>query len=245
MTIFHFSIKSGKKGTASEHARYIAREGKHSMNDEQTDLVVTQCGNLPVWSNGNPFKLWNAADKYERSNGSAYRELEIALPNILTTDQQLEIVESLIKDHVGTKPYQFALHAPSASIEGVSQPHLHLMLSDRLDDGIERDPEQFFKRYNTANPERGGSKKDSGGKEPRVLKEQLITLRKNVANTINSELEKNGHKMRVDHRSHWDRGIKKEPEKHLGQGTIKNMSAEEKESIKKNRKVNSTKPCTE
>ena len=26
-------------------------------------------------------------------------------------------------------------------------------------DGIERDPEQYFKRYNSKNPERGGAKK--------------------------------------------------------------------------------------
>ena len=33
------------------------------------------------------------------------------------------------------------------------------MFNERLQDGIERDPEQYFKRYNSKNPERGGAKK--------------------------------------------------------------------------------------
>jgi len=232
MATYHFTIKSGKKGTAAEHAAYIAREGRHSRDEEQNDLVVTQHGNMPEWTNGNPSSLWSAADKFERTNGSAYREFEIALPNELTTEQQLEIVETLIKDHVGKKPFQYALHCPSASIGSVAQPHLHLMMSDRLDDGMERSTEQFFKRYNTKYPERGGCKKDSGGKEPRVLKEQLITTRKNVATVINAGLEKHGHSSRVDHRSNREKGINKNPERHLGQGAIKKMPADSKEAIK-------------
>jgi hypothetical protein len=238
MATYHFSIKSGKKGTAAEHARYIAREGKHSKEEAQNDLIVTQYGNLPDWTNGNPLSLWSAADKFERTNGSAYREFEIALPNELTTEQHLEIVDTLIKDHVGTKPYQYALHCPAASIGGDAQPHVHLMMSDRLDDGVERSTEQFFKRYNTTHPERGGCKKDSGGKEPRVLKEQVVTLRKNIANIINANLEKNGHTPRVDHRSNLDKGVNREPEKHLGQGAIKKMPAEVKVKIKAKRQNN-------
>lgn len=238
MATFHFSIKSGKKGAAVEHSRYITREGKHSKGDEQNDLVVAKHGNMPDWTNGNPLALWGAADKYERANGSAYREFEIALPNELTTEQHLEIVETLIKDHVGAKPYQYALHSPTASIEGVAQPHLHFMMSDRLDDGVERSPEQYFKRHNKAHPARGGCKKDSGGKEPCVLKEQVITLRKNVASIINSNLEKHGHSARVDHRSHHDKGIDKEPEKHLGHDGVKKMTTDEKASYKDKRQSN-------
>lgn len=236
MTTFHLSIKSGKKGTAAEHARYIAREGKHSKDDTHNDLVVTQYGNLPEWTNGNPIILWSAADQHERTNGSAYREFEIALPNELNTEQHLEIVKSIIEDHVGVKPYQYALHCSSSSIEGVAQPHLHFMMSDRIDDGLERSPEQFFKRYNKAHPERGGCKKDSGGKEPCVLKEQVVTLRKNVACLINDKLEEHGFNSRVDHRSHRERGLDTQPEKHLGQTAIKKMTEDEKGLLKEKRK---------
>ncbi|MGB8518219.1 MAG: MobA/MobL family protein [Gallionella sp.] len=240
MASYHFSIKSGKKGTAAEHARYITREGKHKKDDDNNDLVITQHGNLPDWTNGNPLSLWNEADKHERANGSVYREFEIALPNELSTEQQLEIAKNLIKDHVKNKPYQFALHCPTSSIEGSPQPHLHLMMSDRLDDGLDRAPEQFFKRYNTKHPARGGCKKDSGGKEPRVLKEQVVTMRKNIAITINEALEKNGHSSRVDHRSHYEKGLTQEPERHLGQVGIKNLGDDGKEEVKAKRQRNIT-----
>jgi hypothetical protein len=45
--------------------------------------------------------------------------------------------------------------------DGKEQPHVHLMFSDRQQDGIERGPEQFSKRYNAKNPERGGAQKFS------------------------------------------------------------------------------------
>lgn len=237
MATDHFSIKSGKKGTAAEHSKYIAREGKHKKSPEQNDLITTQHGNLPYWTNGNPFELWKAADKYERQNGSAYREFEIALPNELSTEQHMNIVNALIKDHVGKKPYQLAVHSPSSSIEGVPQPHVHLMMSDRIDDGLERSPDQFFRRFNKAYPERGGCKKDSGGREPRVLKEQTVTLRANIGIVINSELAKCGHSARVDYRSHKDKGIDKAPEKHLGQGGVKKLQQSAIEEIKAKRKI--------
>ncbi|MCI3049250.1 hypothetical protein ML378_26340, partial [Escherichia coli] len=43
-----------------------------------------------------------------------------------------------------------------------NQPHAHIMMSQRVNDGIERTPEQYFRRYNARYPERGGAKKDSG-----------------------------------------------------------------------------------
>ncbi|MGK3681372.1 MobA/MobL family protein, partial [Escherichia coli] len=40
----------------------------------------------------NPSHFWQAADQFERANGSTYRELEIALPRELTPEQRLELV---------------------------------------------------------------------------------------------------------------------------------------------------------
>ncbi|MGK3295870.1 hypothetical protein ACSLNR_28170, partial [Escherichia coli] len=41
-------------------------------------------GNMPEWARDNPSHFWQAADQFERANGSTYRELEIALPRELT-----------------------------------------------------------------------------------------------------------------------------------------------------------------
>lgn len=235
MASYHFSIKSGKRGKAENHAAYIAREGKHSKGEKKHDLVAKDHGNLPEWANGNPATFWKMADVNERANGAAYRELEIALPSELTKEQNLALVKNLINDLLGDKPFQCAIHAPVASLGKVTQEHVHIMFSDRKPDGIVRSPAQHFKRYNPTNPEQGGCKKDSGGKEKCLLKEELISCRESVARIQNTHLEMNGHAARVDHRSNKDRGIEQAPERHLGHLGIKKLTDEEKEAYKTKR----------
>ena len=76
MASFHHRIKSGKKGSAAEHARYIALQSKYSQRE---DLVSTGFGNLPAWAENDPSAFWKAGAQYERANGAVYREHEIAL----------------------------------------------------------------------------------------------------------------------------------------------------------------------
>lgn len=228
MASYHLSIKSGRKGKAANHAAYIAREGKHGRSEEKLDLISKEHGNLPEWANGNPLTFWKMADAHERANGAAYREYELALPQELGKEQCQELLREFIRTEIGDKPYQLAIHCPVAAIGGVQQPHAHIMFSDRKPDGIDRGPDQHFKRHNPTNPELGGCKKDSGGKDRALLKEQVVATREAWANIQNAALEKYGHTARVDHRSNKARGIERESEKHLGQARIKKMTVEEK-----------------
>ena len=57
-------------------------------------------------------------------------------------------------------PYTLAIHRGGANGEN---PHAHLMFSERGHDGIERDAEQWFKRYNAKAPEKGGARKSRMG----------------------------------------------------------------------------------
>ena len=230
MASFHFSIKSGKKGTAADHAAYIAREGVFDKAEKKQDLVVKGYGNLPEWSKGNPSKFWQVADLTERVNGSAYREYVVALPRELTTKQNIELVEAFIEQEIGDKAYQFAVHSPSAALDSADQTHGHIMFCDRRPDGIERGPDQQFRRYQPTNPSKGGAKKDSGGKDPATLRESVKRLRERFADMQNAHLEKYGHEARVDSRSNKERGIAQEPERHLGPVRINNMTADEKEA---------------
>lgn len=227
MANFHKSVKTGKPGQALEHARYIAREGKYGKN--RNDLSLKAHGNLPDWSNDDPNAFWNAADKNERANGATYREFEVALPSELNLEQQMELVSELIKTSIDPKPYQYAIHTPEAALGKVPQPHAHIMFSDRLPDGIYRSPEQHFKRHNPNDPELGGCKKDSGGKDRAKLREDLIATRESWAQMQNRALEKHGHVARVDHRNYIDRGIKQPPRKYISYADIKEMSGESKE----------------
>ncbi|QBY54464.1 MobA/MobL family protein [Cupriavidus oxalaticus] len=228
MASFHHTIKSGKKGTAASHAAYIARQGKYRQRE---DLVCTGHGNMPAWAQDNPSAFWKAGDKHERANGAVYREHEIALPAELTHEQQKELVGGMIKTLVGDKPYQYAVHAPNSSLEGSTNTHLHLMFSDRMQDGVERSPEQTFSRYNAKQPERGGCKKDSGGKNRLALRDEVIQTRKTCAELQNAALKKYGHPARVDHRSLREQGIDRAPEHHLGPSRIQEMSEDEKVRI--------------
>lgn len=199
MATFHFSVKRGKKGTAKEHANYITRQGSHA---KRGDLVATGHGNLPTWAKNSPTVFWAASDEYERNNGSSYRELEIALPGELNQPEQQELVQDIVQKMVGSKPFQYAIHAPIAALDGeATNTHVHVMLSDRADDGLERPAEQTFKRYNAKNPERGGRRKDSGGKSKLALRDDLVETRRLCAELQNAALETAGHDARVDHRS--------------------------------------------
>jgi len=226
MASYHLTAKIGKKGKAAAHAAYIVREGKYSGRDCYEDLEATASGNMPAWAAHNAAHFWQAADEHERVNGSAYREIEVALPRELTTSQRLELVQEFIEQEIGDKhAYQFAIHTPKAALEKDDQPHAHIMYSERIRDGIERDPEHYFKRYNAKNPEKGGAKKFSGGKSTNELKAELLGLRERWATLQNTHLEKYGHNDRVDHRSLKDQGINREPEKHLGAIGVNRLNA--------------------
>ena len=225
MASFHFEIKSGRNGY--EHSHYVARKGFHAKRD---DLVATGHGNLPAWANGEPANLWKAAEKFERKNGAVYREAIIALPTELSMEQNEALVEDLVAKLAPGKPYQHAIHAPKSSIQGEVIPHLHLMRSDRVDDGIDRPAERFFARYNSAEPEKGGRRKQSGGRNRMEIRDDLIATRKMVADTINHHLAINGQEVRVDHRTLKARGIRRKAERYLGPARIRGMSDQEKAS---------------
>ena len=133
----------------------------------------------------------------------------------MNQEQRLELVQDFIQLEIGSKyPYQFAIHNPKA-MDGNDQPHVHLMFNERLQDGIERDPEQYFKRYNGKNPERGGAKKDNTGKSYQERKSDIKELRQRWADLCNDHLEKHQIDSRIDMRSYKEQGIEKDPEKKL------------------------------
>lgn len=227
MATDHFSINSGKKGAVVEHARYITRQGKYS---KQEDLGDAGYGNLPAWAGDDPLEFWRAADKYERANGAVYREYVIAFPAELDQEKHKELARRFVQSVVGDKPYQYAIHEPVASLGGVRNPHIHLMFSDRMPDGIERPREQTFARYNAKNPERGGCRKDSGGMNRMELRDAAKGKRRLVADIRNEMLAEIGVSARVDHRSYRERGVERAPERHLGPARIRSMSDKEKAS---------------
>lgn len=223
MASYHCTVKVGGKGKAAAHAAYISREGKYSGRERYEDLEATGHGNLPKWAEHNPAHFWNAADAHERANGATYREIEVALPRELDPAQRRALVEAFIQGEIGDRhAYQWAIHTPKAALEKGEQPHAHIMYSERTRDGIERDPEVYFKRYNGKAPERGGCRKDSAGTE-----ERLMATRQRWAEVQNAHLERHGQAERVDHRSLKEQGIERDPEKHLGGRGVRGLQAQD------------------
>ena len=196
--------------SASGHADYIARQGKHAA---RTELEHCEHGNMPSWAKDDPTAFWQASDRFERANGSTYREIEVALPRELDRTQRLELVRAFVRQEIGHRhAYSFAIHNPRAAIAGGEQPHAHIMFSERRLDGIERGPREYFRRYNAKAPERGGCRKESYGGD----REALVALRARWAGFTNRALEQCGHEARVDHRTLKEQGADRVPEKHLG-----------------------------
>lgn len=212
MAIARLSVGTGKKGKASPHAQYIAREGKYAKDNNSLEkLEHTGHGNMPAWADHNPNYFWQSADEHERKNGSTYREHVIALPRELDSDQRHELIKDWIAQEIGDKhAYQYAIHNPPA-MDGKEQPHAHIMFSERTRDGIERDPDQYFKRYNGKNPERGGAKKANTGLKPADRKVELLAQRDRWEQTCNTHLKRAGRYERISMKSLKEQGIEREP----------------------------------
>jgi len=173
-------------------------------------------------------KLWTIAERCGRKNGYPFRSYTISLPNVLTTEQNVQLAKELVHALAGKKPFQLAVHAPTSSLEGKWNPHVHAIISNIIPDGIERPPELMFRRYNPVHPERGGCRKDRRGEALPEVREYVIAERKTATDITNATLKRHGHANRVDHRTLKQQGKSRKPERYLGPARIRTMSAEEK-----------------
>ena len=197
------------KKSARPHADYILAQGKYQNKKEELELSGS--GNLPAWAKNDPKKFWRECEKRERANGSRYREHIISLPRELNQAQRAELVRDWIDQELGDKhAYTYAIHNTKAA-DGLEHPHLHLMFSDRINDGIERTEEKYFSRYNSKNPERGGCQKANSGMTRQEMKDQLIATREAWAKIGNEHLQKAGHAPSLDHRNWVERGAPEPP----------------------------------
>ena len=235
MAVYNLKVGAGSRaGGASAASKwdYFEREGKYSRDQE--DLRESESEHMPEWAEDNPRSYWEAADQYERANGRLYREVHFALPGELNHSQQKELAQDFAKDLTGSErlPSTLVIHE-GAKAGRPSNPHVHLMWSERGNDGIERSAEQWFKRYNAKQPERGGAKKSKAGD----AKDWVPQIRERWAERCNAALERAGHRERVDHRSLSERAqeafeqgdvkrgmeLSREPNVHLGPAAMESV----------------------
>ena len=186
------SQKPSKNSSAVQRFHYITRTKNFENHKENIaeKLEFMQSGNMPHFAQNKPDEFWQAADIYERKNGRVCSSLVVALAKELTAAQRSELAEQFIAEFADRYqfPYSCAIHNHEGSLGGQEQPHLHLIYSERSVDEIERTPEQFFKRYNPKNPQKGGAQKLTAD----VLgfgKSQLTLFRQKTEELINDSLQ--------------------------------------------------------
>lgn len=218
MAIYHFHCDIGTKlegDSAGAKCAYITRTEAYAKKSDE--CAYSASGNMPKWPKTNPqddpAHYWKAADIYERDNGRLFRELEISLPRELNLEQQKALCHAFSEKATTLKeglklPFTFSIHTDKDN----HNPHFHLMISERVNDGINRNASTWFKRANPKDPKKGGAIKTQELNGPRWLN----PARETWANLANEALKNSGTKATIDHRSYENQGVETIPQKHLG-----------------------------
>ena len=185
--------KVKKAASCKNRFHYITRTAhyKNHKDNLHEKVEFVKSGNMPSFAENRPDIFWEAAHNYERKNARTAASQVIALPKELSVQQRIELAEALIKKFTEefNFPYTAAIHNHTGEIGGQDQPHLHIMYCERSVDEHNRTAEQFFSRYNDAEPEKGGAQKitpDVRGKGKTIINE----MRVDTEVIINEHLEK-------------------------------------------------------
>ena len=168
---------------------------------------------MPTWAKGEDADelLWKMADEHERANGRLALKVVLAIPRDIPRDRWADLTKDICFRQFYGHPLSWAIHEGQAS-DGKTNPHIHVLVSERALDGVSRPPEQFFKRANSKNPSAGGAAKDRRWHDKGFFHE----VRKSWADVCNEFLLAAEAQARVDHRSNRFRGISKPPGVHEG-----------------------------
>ena len=213
---YHVSFRSGSRASgacARASHDYITRE--HEYADPGRDAALyTESGHMPAWADEDARAYWDAADLYERANGRLYVGGDFAPPRGLDAADQIAVAREFVRALTDREnlPYTFAIHAGHDGDGHEHNPHVHVMISERQNDGLARNPHDWFKRANSEHPDQGGARK-SRGLHGRHWVERA---REKLADTINDKLHELGREERVDHRSYDRQGVDREPGEHFG-----------------------------
>lgn len=207
MALYHLTAQLISRSAGRSAVAAAAYRSGQALTDERTGTecrydrrqervvhaeILTPAG-ASAWASDRQI-LWNQVEAAERrKDAQVAREIEVALPVELTSDQRLELVRDW------TQRTFVAGHGLVADLSihqdpDERNPHCHIQMTTRPLDG------------------------DGFGPKARHLndREQLADWRASWAKAVNAALERAGHKARVDHRSLAAQGIEREPTVHEG-----------------------------
>ena len=169
-------------GRTQKSVNYIAREKEYKNRD---DLIYYEEKNIPKeFKNGE--EVAEYLEKTSRSNARLLKKYEGSLPLEFDDKKNIEIAKEFCEKQFGDKYIYFmGIHNPDGR-----HPHLHVSVVERkLNDGIERTKEQYFKTYNSKYPEKGGLQVDKDCEK----REYFDNFCRTWEETLNRHLVLNGH----------------------------------------------------
>jgi ATP-dependent exoDNAse (exonuclease V) alpha subunit len=228
---YHCSVKNvGRSNGRSIVAAAAYRSGER-LADERTgetadyrarggvvDTFILARDDGPAWAHDRA-RLWNEAERAEpRANGRLATEFELALPHELTDAQRKQLVKDYLAPIIEKHGIaaDVAIHAPGEGKDHRNV-HAHVLLTHR-----QLDAHGFGDIANTRMMSRKRKGKDVFEQVAGIAATpaDIKAIRKDWEQAINREYERQGLDIRVDHRSHKERGIEQEPTKHLGPTVI-------------------------
>lgn len=220
MAIYRLELKNGY--TPIAHLKYIQREENYKNKE---DLVYAETKNLPeVFRDIHHF--WTSSVVNKRANARLYKEFIISLPKEFSDEENIKLTQEFTEYVFSNKyVYNYAIHNP----KGV-QPHAHIMFCERELDGVKRNENMFFARYNPKNPMLGGARKNEYLNSPVFLKE----TRKMWELFLNEKLLAKGLE-EVSSETLEKQNIKRDPRKKMNLWNDDNK--EEYEKLKKNKEL--------
>lgn len=212
MAIYHLSVKMLSRSDGRDAVAAAAyRAGQKLKNEKtgethdytkkrnviETTLIFPEQKNAKITRE----KLWNRAEQSEkRKNSSLAREFEIALPEELPRDAQIELAKGFAQEIADKYHVAADLCVHSADKNGDQRNiHAHILTTTRRID---------------EHGELGEKARELDDYKTRTA--HVEQLRERWAVLVNDELEKHGVKERVDHRTLAAQGIDRVPQIHVG-----------------------------
>lgn len=221
MAIYHLSTKpvsrsSGRSAVASAAYRCAVllvnqRDGlvhdfTHKEGVEHNEIVLPQ-GVSADWALDRS-KLWNAAEFAEkRKDARVAREFEIALPHELSPEGRLKAARAFAQDLANRygAAVDFAIHSPSEHGD-IRNYHAHVLMTTRQVGKAGFGEKTCLEHNNARLLANGMATTDM----------QLRDIRQSWEGIANRQLQREGLDVRIDHRSHIERGLELSPTEHMG-----------------------------
>ncbi|MCZ7866267.1 MULTISPECIES: Ti-type conjugative transfer relaxase TraA [Agrobacterium] len=221
MAIYHLSTKpvsrsSGRSAVASaayrcavlltNHRDGLVHDFTRKEGVEHKEIVLPD-GVSADWALDRS-RLWNAAEFAEkRKDARVAREFEIALPHELSPEGRLKAARAFARDLANRygAAVDFAIHSPSEHGD-IRNYHAHVLMTTRQLGRTGLGEKTYLEHKNARLLAHGMATTDI----------QLRDIRQAWEGIANRQLQREGLDVRIDHRSHVERGLELSPTEHMG-----------------------------